>query len=839
MSVEIYITNTETVYRDGQILIQLHGRDRDNEQTTITTFGFEPYFYIRAEERKRYNSVNNKHIERFEDAERDTLRGTDLAKVVVSSPGKVSEEREKFSKTWEADVQFTDRFRIDTEIKNGVKAPDTFCHYEELEPVEITEIDPRVLTFDIEVDDRGDGFPDLGEKRVLSIVAHDSYTDEYVGFIDLDGRSVQDVFGLDSVPKSLSDISARLDDVLDELKFERDERRMLIAFGSWVNSRDFDIVQGWNSNGFDTPYIIERMENVGANPDRMARGGYSKVKYYGGEPSPQIKGRTCYDMMDAWESVKYQEVDTSLNAAAEYELGVDSIEEATDEYYSMYENDPVQFLVYNQNDVELVVRIDEEAGVLDDRTELKDSVGVDYEDTMEANSFIEMLARRMLHQTGKAGPTKTPPETSDDDYEGAFTFPAFEGVRENVTGIDLASLYPMTLWMLNASPETKVDPDEVGDDVPVAEAPNGTHFRLDEDGLFKKLVSKAMELSNQAKRRRNQADPGTEEHEYWASKYASRKRIRNALYGVLGWEWFFLYDEDVAEAITTMSQVVIKNTAEYVNSETVGRVIYGDTDSTYIEWSSDWDQQDCLERTQELCETLNNDIYPSLSSDWGMESVECRWEIELELYAKRMFQAGKKKRYAMNIWWEEGMSIDDRLDPPEIEIKGFEFVRSDCPEILASLQEEVIEGIVTGDSHDAIREMVFDASQKITADDPDWELIGIPGGIGKELDEYESETAQVRAAKNANRLLDTNIGEGDKPMRCYLKHGVVDGEQIDVIAYNRYSDIECIEDDVAVDAERMVHTTIRKPMTRILEPLGIDVDATLNGQTQRGLDSFV
>jgi len=37
----------------------------------------------------------------------------------------------------------------------------------------LQELEPRTVTFDIETDDRGEGFPDMGEERVLSIVAHD------------------------------------------------------------------------------------------------------------------------------------------------------------------------------------------------------------------------------------------------------------------------------------------------------------------------------------------------------------------------------------------------------------------------------------------------------------------------------------------------------------------------------------------------------------------------------------------------------------------------------------------------------------------------------------------
>jgi len=51
----------------------------------------------------------------------------------------------------------------------------------------------------------------------------------------------------------------------------------------------------------------------------------------------------------------------------------------------------------------------------------------------------------------------------------------------------------------------------------------------------------------------------------------------------------------------------------------------------------------------------------------------------------------------------------------------------------------------------------------------DLDEIGIPGGIGKKLDAYDTPTAQVRGAKYANLMLGTNFGSGSKPKRLYIE----------------------------------------------------------------------
>ncbi len=47
--------------------------------------------------------------------------------------------------------------------------------------------------------------------------------------------------------------------------------------------------------------------------------------------------------------------------------------------------------------------------------------------------------------------------------------------------------------------------------------------------------------------------------------------------------------------------------------------------------------------------------------------------------------------------------------------------------------------------------------------------IGIPGGIGKSLDDYDNDDAQVRGAKYANQYLHTEFGKGSKPKRIYIR----------------------------------------------------------------------
>jgi DNA polymerase I len=148
--------------------------------------------------------------------------------------------------------------------------------------------------------------------------------------------------------------------------------------------------------------------------------------------------------------------------------------------------------------------------------------------------------------------------------------------------------------------------------------------------------------------------------------------------------------------------------------------------------------------------------------------------------------------------------------------------------IMSDCREDDVQGV----SHEAVR--------KVDPENPDWDAIGIPGGIGRELDEHKTETAQVRAPKNGNALLGTDFGEGSKPMRCYLRPTYFDevGGNIDVIGYEDEADLRPIRDRLVVDAGKMTDTLLINPMEETLEAVGIEVDAAVSGQNQTGLGAF-
>ena len=108
---------------------------------------------------------------------------------------------------------------------------------------------------------------------------------------------------------------------------------------------------------------------------------------------------------------------------------------------------------------------------------------------------------------------------------------------------------------------------------------------------------------------------------------------------------------------------------------------------------------------------------------------------------------------------------------------------------------------------------LYDAG-KFTLDE-----IGIPGGIGKSLDDYDNDDAQVRGAKYANMHLRTEFGKGSKPKRVYIRTVTAKYPKTDVLCYE-YADQ--VPPEFVVDREIMLEKTIKQPISRIIEALGWD-----------------
>ncbi|WP_276281019.1 DNA polymerase domain-containing protein [Halorussus caseinilyticus] len=609
-----------------------------------------------------------------------------------------------------------------------------------------------------------------------------------------------------------------------------------------------------NCDDFDTPYLIDRLDRLNKrntsteydlDSDRLSRVNEVWDSDWG---APTVKGRVVFDLLYAYKRTQFSELESyRLDAVGEVELGVGK-ERYPGDIGDLWENDPERLLEYNVRDVELCVELDRKQDIVSFWEEVASFVGCKLEDATTPGDAVDLYVLHKAHGEF-ALPSKGKQES--EDYEGGAVFEPITGVKENVTVLDLASLYPMSMTTINASPETKVDPDEYDGDT--YRAPTGTHFRKEPDGIIREIIDETLAEREEKKSLRNEREPDTPEYERFDRQQRAVKVIMNSLYGVLGWERFRLYDKAMGAAITATGRDVIEYTQQTAK-EMGYEVAYGDTDSVMLELGDDVSKGEAIDQSFQIEEHIN-EAYDDFARE-ELNAEEHRFQIEFEKLYRRFFQAGKKKRYAGHIVWKEGKDVDD------IDITGFEYKRSDIAPITKEVQKRVIDMIVHGEQLDDVKEYVHDVIEDYQAGNVNLDDVGIPGGIGKRLDAYDTDTAQVRGAKYANLLLGTNFQRGSKPKRLYLEGVHPDfwqrmeneegfepsGNSREDRLYREFKqdpDVICFEfadqvpEEFDVDWDKMLEKTLQGPIERILEALGISWDEVKSGQEQTGLGSFV
>jgi DNA polymerase I len=125
--------------------------------------------------------------------------------------------------------------------------------------------------------------------------------------------------------------------------------------------------------------------------------------------------------------------------------------------------------------------------------------------------------------------------------------------------------------------------------------------------------------------------------------------------------------------------------------------------------------------------------------------------------------------------------------------------------------------VLEGKSYDEIQPVISEMIRKYHAREYTLDEIGIPGGIGKNLEDYETPDAHVRGAMYSNTYLGTHFGKGSKPKRLYIKQMPFKYPKTDVICFEYADEVPV---DAVIDRDTMLEKTMEQPIRRILEPLG-------------------
>jgi DNA polymerase elongation subunit (family B) len=310
----------------------------------------------------------------------------------------------------------------------------------------------NVAFWDIEVDfdpERGYASPDDAFMPITAIAVHLQWLDTLIC--------------LAMPPKTMTMEQAQesIKDIPNTYLFDN-EADMLDTFLNLI--QDADILSGWNSEGFDMPYTVNRIIKVLSKDDTRRLclwDQYPKKreyeKYGKTATTYDLVGRVHLDSLELYRKYTYEERHTyRLDAIGEMEVGeTKTVYEGTLD--QLYNNDFRTFVLYNRQDTALLNKLDKKLKFLDLSNTLAHECTVLLQTTMGAVAVTEQAIINEAHKRGFQVPNRpTRDEEADNSAAGAYVAYPKEGIHDWIGSLDINSLYPSAIRALNMGPETIV-----------------------------------------------------------------------------------------------------------------------------------------------------------------------------------------------------------------------------------------------------------------------------------------------------------------------------------------------------------------------------------------------
>jgi DNA polymerase elongation subunit (family B) len=296
---------------------------------------------------------------------------------------------------------------------------------------------------------------------------------------------------------------------------------------------DADILSGWNSGGFDIPYLVNRTARVLSKDDTRRYCLWNQFpkervfeKYGADQLTFDLVGRVHMDYMELYRKYTYEERHSySLDAIGEYELNErkTAYEGSLDQ---LYNQDFETFITYSRQDVALLDKLDKKLRFIDLANELAHANTVLLQTTMGAVAVTEQAIINEAHRRGMVVPNrKQKTDTRETQVAGAYVAYPKKGLHEWIGAIDINSLYPSAIRSLNMGPETVIGQLRpiMTDAYISAKSAEGKSFASAWEGLFGSLEYEAV----------MRQDPATEITVDWEngeSEVYSAKQLYNVIF---------------------------------------------------------------------------------------------------------------------------------------------------------------------------------------------------------------------------------------------------------------------------------------------------------------------
>ncbi len=702
----------------------------ENGESFLTINETRPYFFINKADKKKAEEIAAKAKIKFDIEESDMkdFKEHAVVKVLVDVPPTVPTLRKELEKhnivCYEADIRFVYRTIIDKNILgcieiDGQYTEDSYVDRIYMEPIIKTAIveHPKltVLSIDIETSMKGDS--------IYAIALYGKKYDEE--------KTIKQNF---IVAKRAINVS--------HTESYATEKEMLAALIEKIRNIDPDIITGWNVVDFDFRILRDRCKHYQI-PFIIGRTGEeTKVRIesqFFKESSVSIVGRQVLDGIALLKNSFIKLDDYKLDTAAKMILGkkkaLDFTEKDADGkakgkgtiIEEMFLKDPETLVKYNAKDAELVLEILEAKDLITLVMTRSMLTGMQIDRVSASIASLDSLYIRETKKRGYVCNSSLYSET-EERIKGGFVRESIPGIYDYIIVCDFKSLYPSIIRTFN------VDPLSFQKDGTIV-ASNGARFR-NEDGILPLLIQRLWEQRDYVKKRKDAV-----------ASYAI-KIMMNSIYGVLASPMCRFFSHEMAGAITGWGQEIVKETAKEVEKLN-HRVIYGDTDSIFIETNT---------KTYEKSSTIGKDVAKHINEYFQKKVKEqCNRKSYLELQFEKVYRkfimpkirgtdVGAKKRYA-------GILTDGNEE--KLDIVGLETVRRDWTECAKQFQTTLLKKIF---AEEEVTSYIKKFVEEVKAGKHD-KLLIYKKSMSKDLESYTKTTPpHVKAARMLDKI-ESNIIE--------------------------------------------------------------------------------
>lgn len=559
----------------------------------------------------------------------------------------------------------------------------------------------KKLYFDIETDDTLETI-EIGRDRIVSWAAIDSKGKKYYEMIE-----------------SLDDEA---------------EKKLLVKFLKTV--KKYDILLGWNSKGFDVPYLKARMRRYDLH----------KTKDYVWREIAHFDLCARFRHIFRFDS----HIRTfALEFVSQHFLGRGKVPH-DEKIIDLWTNNQEKLKEYNIEDCILVKDLDEKLGVSQMMVRQSSWCGVPV-GQFGLYSIIDAHIMRTAHRLGRFVPTSkraiqerntsnergnvNPDETETEKakYAGAIVLDPKIGMYKNVQTFDFKGLYPSMMRTSNIGYDTirYVHSDELMRNPGTAEVPRKaggwkpTYFTKEKSVINLAISELITKRSEYKKLKLKMIEEGTNKGPTWEKVVSDEiivKELANSTYGIMGLEYGRYFSIDIAESITLFGQWCILFAKKFFEDQGFP-VIYGDTDSVFVVFGNKpFDPHEQLDR-------FHAHLKEVLRGTYNMDEVFIELEIDKKYESLILIE---KKTYVGHTTNIEGKKTN------EIYARGLEFIKKNTFSFAGQKQKELIEYLLyKHPTKDQVKEFMKKTKEEFYGRDFSKDELMITQKVGKELADYK------------------------------------------------------------------------------------------------------